>query len=431
MTIKSILGPVLIIVVALALAALMVVLKPEPEIAYPAKRPLLVDVLAVLPRSLTVTVRVQGTVQARRQTSLVNEVRGKVIAVSDNFSAGGFFEAGDVLLRLDDRDYQVRLEQAQALVAQAKSALAQEKGRVYVARQEWGQRSGREKISQAARELALRAPQLQEAQARLKSALAGLRQAQADLERTVIRAPYDGLLTSKRVDIGQYINAGSILGALVSVDAAEVRLAIPESKLAYLLLPDQYRGQTLEKPAKVTLHYVFDGEVLTWEARLIRTEGVLDERSRSLFVVAELVDPYGIYGSPARGDAPLRFGMFVQAEIEGRRVDGVIPLPRGIIRPGNVLWVVDGDSRLRERKVDILRSDGPEIYVRGGLAGGERVCLTSVGPVLPGTLVSVVSTRRQSVPAEVRGDEPRRARLERREGEQGAGAPARSGAVGE
>ncbi len=385
----------LIIGLAALLAAILVGMKPDPEVITPQAKPLLVDVLQVSPTSLEISVQAQGIVRPSSQTSLVSEVSGRVMEVSDDFKAGGFIRSGDVLLRLDDRDYQARLKQAQALVAQARSGLAQEQGRVAVAEHEWQQRTRRSSVSEEARRLALRKPQLLEAQAQLESALASLDQARLDLERTVLIAPYDGLVASRQVDIGQYVTAGMSLGSILALGDAEIRLAIPESKLAYLALPDAHRRSQGKRP-KVEISHSLDGETQTWVAELVRTEGVLDERSRSLFVVAGLQDPYGIYGDLAADEsAPLRFGMFVDARIEGRRVDGVISLPRTIIRPGNRVWIVDDSNRLQERELTLLRTDGAEILVTSGLEDGDRVCVTSVGPVLPNTPVSISSVVRQ------------------------------------
>ncbi len=397
MNAKALRTPVLILGAAVLLAAILVGIKPEPEVFVPVQKPVPVDVLEVEPSTLAIRVKAQGIVQPSAKSSLVTEVTGRIIEVSDNFSPGGFFRSGDVLLRIDDRDYQARLQQAKALVAQAKSGLAQERGRAEVAKREWGQRSGRNKVSEEARQLSLRAPQLLDAEAQLESAQAGLRQAELDLERTVIVAPYDGLVSAKNADIGQFISAGAPVGEIMAVGDAEVRLAIPESKLGYLLLPDAY-GVSDDAAAMVDLSYSLGGEQYDWSARLVRTEGVLDQRSRSLFVVAQLHDPYGVYRKRKAGFTPLRFGMFVDASIEGKRVDDVIALPRGVIRPGNLVWIVDDSNRLRERKLSLLRTDGAEIYVTQGLDSGDKVCLTSVGPVLPGTKVSILSVVRQSEP---------------------------------
>ncbi len=387
--------PLLIIGLASSLAAMLFAMKPEPEVITPEIKPLLVDVLQVSPTALAVGVHAQGVVRPGSQTSLVNEVSGRVVELSPQFNAGGFFRAGDVLLRLDDRDYRARLKQAQALVAQARSALAQEQGRVAVAEHEWQQRRRRDSVSQEARRLALREPQLLEAEAQLESARASLDQARLDLERTVVIAPYDGLVASRQVDIGQYVAAGLPVGRILAVGHAEIRLAIPEGKLDYLSLPDAHKASPDQLP-RVEISHSFDGGTQTWQAELVRTEGVLDERSRSLFVVARLDDPYGIYrGDGQQGFAPLRFGMFVDARIEGRVFSDVISLPRTVIRPGNRVWIVDDRNRLQERELALLRTDGPEILVTEGLEEGDKVCITSVGPVLPNTPVRIASVLRQ------------------------------------
>ena len=395
MTMKKTIAPLLIVFAAIVVTVLLIVTRPQPEVSLPAVLPRLVEVLEVYPQRLTINVRAQGMVQPSRQTSLISELSGRVTEVDPDFKTGGFFRSGALLLRLDDRDYVAQRDQARALVAQAKSALAQEKGRVYVAKQEWSRRSGKASLSREAQQLALREPQLQESRAQLDSALASLRLAELDLERTEIRAPFDGLVAEQAVDLGQYINVGARIGRLLDLGAAEVRLAIPESKLPYIDFPDPNRPLVSGAGARVTLSHRIDGQQLTWAARLSRSEGVLDERSRSLFVVARLADPYGIYREQQGAFEALRFGMFVDALIEGREVENLIPLPRDVIRPGNRVWIVDEDSRLQQREVTLLRTDGTEVFVSSGLAAGDRVCMTSVEPVLPGTPVSIVATRKQ------------------------------------
>lgn len=397
MSAKALRKPVLIVGVAIVVATLLIMLKPQPVEVVPEQRPILVDVLEVQRQDLAIRVKAQGVVQPSAKSSLVSEVTGRIVEISDSFNAGGFFRAGDVLLRIDGRDYEARLRQAEAQVAQGKSLLAQERGRAEVAKREWLQRRGRNKVSAEASSLAQREPQMLEAEAQLESALAALQQAEVDLERTVIVAPYDGLVSAKSADIGQFVSAGSPIGEIMAVDEAEVRLAIPENKLSYLNLPGAFQSGDTEQ-ASVALSYTLDGEQFEWDAQLVRTEGVLDQRSRSLFVVAQLHDPYGLYRTRRAAFTPLRFGMFVDAIVEGRNVADVISVPRSVIRPGNMVWIVDDSNRLQERKVSLLRTDGAEIFVTDGLHEGDRVSLTSVGPVLPGTRVDISSVTRQSEP---------------------------------
>jgi RND family efflux transporter MFP subunit len=396
--------PLLILTGAVIIAALLIYSRPQAEQVALEKRPLLVDVVEVVKQDLQVTVHAQGMVIPRTQTTLISEVAGQVISVAPQFLVGGFFKKGDVLLRIDDRNYRSQLKRAEAEVASAQSDLAQEKGRGHVARQDWLKRGSAGKVSEEAKALSLRQPQLLDSQAGLASARANLKSAQDDLERTVIKAPYDGLVREKLVDVGQFVSASTPLGTTFAVDRAEVRLALSESKLPYLHLPDAFvadEEQSQNFPA-VILKSRIDEVVKQWPAALVRTEGVLDARSRVLFAVAQVEDPYGIHADKTGSSfTPLRIGSFVEAEIEGKLLKDLIKLPRHVLRAGNKLWVVNDDDRLEERLVKPLRTDGREMYIRSGLETGDRVCLTSVGAVLPGTPVRIASSISQRSAIEI------------------------------
>lgn len=384
---KNVLIPAAIILAATLVAALLIIARPDAAEVELTIKPRLVDVQTVHKTTRRVSVKAQGTVSPRTETTLISEVSGQVVAVAKGFVPGGFFRQGDVLLEIDRRNYETQLKRAEAAVATARSQLAQEQGRALVARQDWQKRNDTRHISPAARALALREPQLQEAQANLESALADLENAGTDLARTIIRAPYDGLVRSKLVDVGQYLSPGTALGVTFAIDEAEIRLALPENRIEYLRLPDAFAGD--EQSAPVYLSE--ENQNRHWEARLVRTEGVLDSKRRVLFAVARVTDPYGLHREQSDEDnfVPLRIGTFVDAVIEGREFPGLIQLPRNILRAGNKLWVVDEDNALQERVVETLRTDGQFIYVTAGLADGERVCITSLGPTLPGSTVRI------------------------------------------
>ncbi len=387
MQIKQVIKPLLIIVVAFALAVVMVYSKPQAKQKILEPQPLLVDVLQVEPSALQVSLQSYGQVLPRTQSTLTSEVSGIVVSVSADFVVGGFFKRGDILLEIDNRRYMVALKRSEAEVARAKSLLAQERGQAHVAKQQWQQRVNKE-VDATARDLALRLPQLQEAMANLESAEANLQQAKDDLENTVIRAPYDGLLRQKLADIGGFVNQGTALAQLYAVDYAEVRLPIPEYQLSYLSLSSDL-GRMNDTSA-VFLTNREAAEQLPWPATLVRTEGVLDSRSRVLHVVARVEDPYGLSSGSDTARPILRMGSFVEAEIVGKNIDNLIAIPAYVLRPGNLLWVVDKDNRLRERRVDVLRLSDEQRYVYSGLQAGERICLTALSSsVLPGTQVVV------------------------------------------
>lgn len=366
-----------IILSAFVLATILFSLRPAPEQVEVHQQSLIVDVAIAEKQTLSISLHSQGTVKPRIETQLATEVSGQIVSVSDKFEAGNLVDEGDVLLQIDDRQYKAAVVSARAAISSAKSALIQEKGRAAVAKRDL-QRYPRKHVSQEARELALRLPQLEEAKARYNSAVADFRQAKINLEKTQIRAPYRGIVQARLADTGDVVGAGTQLGSVFSIATAEIRLPIPLDRLSNLDLP--------VANSEVSTEALLEDELgNTWRARIIRTEGAVDERSRVLYAVAEVSDPYALNSERP----PLRNGTFVTATISGKPVDNLIAVPRHILRAGNKLWVVDADNRLVNRQVEVLRSDGNLAYVKSGLEGGERVCLSSIPNAITGTQVDI------------------------------------------
>jgi RND family efflux transporter MFP subunit len=379
----------IMLVIASAVTAVLYFNRPSSELAEPAAQDITVDALEVSLQTIRIPIQAQGTVTPVRQTSIISEVRGRITEVSDAFNVGDFVSKGDVILRIDPRDYQTELLRAQAAVASAKSGMAQEKGRAAVARQEWKRLPKGSQRSPEAKDLYLRIPQLELAEAQLLSAMADRDTATNNLERTVISAPYDCLIRSKHSELGQFVSPGTPLTEIMSIESAEVRLAVPQSKLGYLDLPSvgAYNADT-----NVDLYSDVAGNVQHWQAQLVRTEGIYDERSRVLYTVARIEDPYGLKTS-TEPLSPLRIGTFVHARILGKELDGITVLPRHILRAGNLLWVVDEDMILRNRKVSLLRAGGDLIYVSAGLEDGDLVSVSVLDPTFSGSKVRIVSQK--------------------------------------
>ncbi|HEY9035223.1 MAG TPA: efflux RND transporter periplasmic adaptor subunit [Pseudomonadales bacterium] len=379
-----------IIVAALLIMGLFLWLRPDPEVAEPVRKPLAVEALTVKKKTLPIVLYTQGNVQPRTRTELISEVRGQVIEIAPSFQAGGFFKAGDMLLRIDDRQYEADVKRAEANVAKARSDLSQEKSRAEVAYQDWVKAGKPKYRSEESKALALRQPQVAEAQAALDFAIAELERARGDLEHTVIRAPYDGLVQAKYVDVGQYVSMGTPLGQSFAVDAVDIRLPLPENRLTYLHLPENY-DDTANQTLPVTLSLSINGHTDQWQGEIVRTEGTLHEQTRVLNLIARVIDPYGLNAAADPSRPKLRIGSFVEARIEGYPMENLVELPRHVLRAGNRVWVIDQDHRLRDRPVDVLVSEGDITYIAGGLEDGDRVCLTPVGNVLPGTRVELVA----------------------------------------
>ena len=386
--------PAVIILAALVIAIMLRQLRPEAEQNEPQQLAVVVDAVTVTVQDAAIVVASQGTVEPRTRTNLVSEVSGQVVSVSPAFVAGGFFRKGDVLLQLDDLDYRPAVGRAEAAVAAARSQLELERGQGDVAQREWDRMSEAERGRIRARELYLRKPQMAEAVARLESAEADLEQARTDLSKTTIIAPYDGLVSAKNTDIGQYVTTGAAIAETFAVDYAEVRLPIPEGKIAFLDLPaatSNFAGNgNLANAPVVDLVRSIGNRDYHWTGNLTRTEGVLDPRTRVLFSVVQVEDPYNLYkNNDSWSREPLRIGTYVNASIKGKVLEDVVVLPRYTLQANNIIWTADTEGRLRPKNVDVLTINGDDVYISGGLENGDRVILTRLENPLNGALVQV------------------------------------------
>lgn len=379
----KVLYPLVTIAASLLLALLLVVAKPqaEPEIHSPPAP--LVRVVEAVAGDVELVVRAQGRVAPRTEIDLVAEVSGKVAEVAPSLAAGGFFATGDVLVRIEHRDYELAVERGKAEVARAEVAVAMEEAEAEVAVREW--KSLREGEPPA---LVARGPQLAEARARLAAASAALEQAEIDLGRTRVKAPFDGRVRQESVDVGQFVGRGSVLARIYSTDAAEIRIPLPDVELAYLDLPLAYRGESAEAEGpRAVVAADFAGRRYRWEGRIVRTEGQIDATTHMVHAVARVDDPYG---KPGEGDRPpLAAGMFVDVEVAGRTLAGVVSVPRTALRGRDQVLVVEGGATLRVRSVEIARREHDRVLISKGLAGGEQVCISPLDVAVDGMAVRV------------------------------------------
>ncbi len=345
-----------IIAVAVMMAGLMAGLKPEPPKKERDQVDTLVDVMTLETMTANFSIRSQGTVRPRTETTLSAEVSGTITSISPKFIPGGVFAKGDVLMRIDPTNYDVAVKKADALVMQRKiefDGAAKLRKSGYRAESEYAS-----------------------AVAALASAEAELVRARRDLERTYVRLPYDGIVRAKESDIGQFVNPGTQLGVVFATDYAEVRLPLTDIDLAFVKLPDAAaiaESGGADGPA-VMLSAIQKGKLQEWQATIVRSEGVVDENSRVTYAVAQIEDPYCLHSA----GTPLPMGSFVTATIDGATVDKMIRIPRVALHGSDRLIFVDEDSRLRIRNVDIVRADAEYVYVAGGAAPGDRVVMTAL-----------------------------------------------------
>lgn len=375
--------PFLILAVGVGAYVYLKSTKPLVERRAPPEPVLEVDVEQLRPTDFTLVLNSQGTVRARTESTLIPEVSGRILSISPNFREGGFFNKGDVLLEIDPSDYKTAVAFAEASLAEARVRLAEEAAQANQARRDW-ERLG---AGEAPSALVLREPQLALARANVAAREAGLQEARRNLERTRITAPYEGRVLSKRVDVGQVVSPGTVLAEVYAVDYAEIRLPLTSEEYAMMELPTAFRGGPQEEAnIPVTLRATFGQETFSWQGRIVRVEGAIDTRSRQIFVVAQVDDPYG----PSHVQ-PLKVGLFVEAEIQGKTLEEVYVLPRTALREARFVLTIDEEDRLLRVAVSPLWSNADVVVFREpAIAPGTPVSLTQMALAIDGMHVKPI-----------------------------------------
>ena len=359
--------PILVLIAgAIACYELMAtrpILKPETSLSSTPE----VEVITAKPQTLKLNVPSQGVVKARDEVDLVSELAGKIIYLHPDFVAGGFFNKGNILLKIDPRDYELAIVQAEAQLAEAKRLLATEQAQAEQARTEW-QALGKGKPTS----LAIREPQLAEARAKLKAAESALLSAKIRRSRCEIHAPFSGRFHSKAATVGQIIQTTDKLAHLYATDIAEIRLPISTEQLAFLALPNN--SVSYEQGIKVVLSAQLGGKTETWQGRIVRSEGVVDESTGVIYAVAQIKNPYRNQGKTAA----LLNGLFVQAEIESKELTNVFVLPATAVNSSQQVLMVDKSSRLHSRHLQVLRNEENRVLVKDDLTAGEQIVVSEL-----------------------------------------------------
>lgn len=415
---KKLLLPVGIVVITTALMMLIFNNPPESKRKKISKAPqMTVETTTLSPELYQVMIQSFGTVKPRTESVLFSQVSGQIIKVSKQFRAGGFFEQGDILVQLDDRDHQAEVNIAQASLMSAKQNLQEEKARVAQAKADW-QRLGKGKAPNA---LVLREPQHEAAKAQVLSAQAQLDKAKLSLERTKIVAPYAGRILKKHVDIGQVISSNTQLADIFSVDYVEIRLPIKNKDLPLMKLPEEYRNA--HEQSEIDETSMFSNVVISsdlmgeqvWKGKIVRTESAIDTMSQQLYVVAQIIRPYD---SEFNQGAQIKMGQYVTAEITGREVENTLVIPSSAIYQGSYVYTVENGLLMR-KEIKLSWQNGTESMISKGLVAGDELVLTSLGQVSSGTPVAIAGQTQTKAPNQGKKTKKTRAELEKIAAEKG------------
>ena len=386
-----------ILVGAVVVVLLLRVFAPQPATSPPPPQSPLVTTAPVEVRSGSLMVQGAGTVRPVREIQLTAQVGGRLTEVSEALVSGGRFEAGETLAQIDPSDYRNAVKQAEAQVTQARFQLIRAREEAGAARRDYErirERTGDapEPDSTELGRLVFNEPQLAQARANLESAEASLENARTNLARTRLQVPFDGMVRTKQADLGAYVAPGTPVATVYGTDAVEIVVSLAPSKAALIQNLWRTSGAGGEAALPATISSTYGGRTFTWEGRVHRVEGALDERTRTVDVVVRVPDPYDSAmtvasqraerpGAPER--PPLAVGTYATVDIVGQRSGSYHVVPRRAVHtrtPGQppVVWTVVGDTMLVEREVEPIQTVEERTYLAPTLAPDARVITTDL-----------------------------------------------------
>ncbi len=367
-------APLLVLGLGAGIFALLQANQPEPDKRDEGPRPVTVFVERVESSNVNLDVVTQGEVRSRVAIDLVAEVSGRITQVSDEFMEGGSVIPGTALVIIEDTDYRLALNQAEARVAAAMVGVELALADADVARKQLRNTANPSS-------LALKKPQVAEAKAVLKAAEADLEQARVNLRRTRVSLPFTGRMARTYVDLGQYVTAGTPLGSAFATDRVEIRLPINFDQLAALGLPIGYVAPTGEGlPVQFSARVA--GREQKWTGELLRLDASIDSDSRLLYALAVVEDPYG--ANRSQHGMPMAVGLYVDATIRGRDISDVVRIPRGALRAGDTVYVLNDAGVLDIRSVQVTHSSPVHAVINEGLEPGDQLIISTLRNPIPG-----------------------------------------------
>ena len=351
--------------------------KREP----PLPQARLVETRPVVIGDERIRIDAMGTVVPEDSVTLQPQVSGEVIFVSDELEPGGLFTAGDELIRIDPRDYELAILQRESEVAQAQSALRLEQGQQSIAKREFELLN--ETLQDDDRELVLRKPQLESVRAQLALARARLEQARLDLQRSRVRAPFNAIVQSSPVDVGSRVTTASILATLVGTDSCWVEVSVPVRQLQWIDIP---RSTGMPGSRVRISSPAAWGEKAFREGRIVRLAGDLEDEGRMARLLVEVDDPFNLRPEN-RGKPVLLMDSYVSVRIEGRQLKQVARIAREHLRDGDRLWILDDNATLEIRKVDVVFRGKDHFLVANGIRAGDQLVVTDLAAPVAGMLL--------------------------------------------
>jgi RND family efflux transporter MFP subunit len=380
--ILQILLSIVILGCGLALASYFLNTGPEAKPRKAKASSPLVQVTPIKFGSHQLIINGMGTILAAKEINLTPGVGGEIIAISDNMVPGGFFTKDETLVTIDPIDYKFAIQRLQSEVAKAQNDLQLEMGNQRIARKEY-EILGQE-VSKVEKKLMLRNPQLGITKATLQGVKATLAQAELNLKRTQVHAPFNGVVLSRAVNFGTRITEATVLARLVGTDDFWLKLAIPTDQLRWITFPGNGREGS---KVRVFLQEKLNGASIR-TGRVTRLAAEVEDKGRMAAVYVAIEDP--LCQLPENSDKPkLLLGSFVRAEIEGAELTSIVAINRDYLRENNSIWLMKDDNTLEIREINIVAKTKDQVLVGAGLKNGERLIVSGLSSPLAGSPVQL------------------------------------------
>ena len=345
-----------------------------------------VSVIGVSPRNHAITIEAYGTVVPARRVMLRTQVGGRIVDHHPSLAPGGVLTQGVEVIRIDPKDYELRVKQEEVALASAKAAFDLEQGQQVVAAKEWALLKDEIEASEEMEDFALRRPQQRRAQAEVEAAENRLAVARLDLERTVVHAPFNALVLDESVETGQLISPQDEMAELVGTDQFWVRVEVPYDMLARIRFADEPN-----RPGSAAEVFVAANEEppRPRKARVLRLLGDLSERGRMARILISIEDPLCLSPDHPPNDTPILLNSYVRVEIDAGTIRDVVEIPRIALRQNDQIWVRDAEGRLRIQDVDIRWRQPDSVLVADPFAPDEQLIVSRLAVVVPGMRVRV------------------------------------------
>ncbi len=369
----KILLPLAILAVGIIVMRVLILSRSVPQKTERINPGALVEVVSVAKQDKQLQIDGTGTVKPEQEVTITIQVDGLIDKVAPGFVAGGFFRKGDLLFAVEAIDYELAVDRAKSALIKTENEITIIESKATVARQEW------ERLKLDDQEepnpLIVYQPQLEDAKANRAAAVATLKQAELNLQRTKVVAPFNCLVRSEEAGLGKYVRSGNYIAMIASVDAAEIVVPLPLDDLQWINTPSQSPGK---KGAQATVGLQVGDHDYKWQGEVVRSLGEVDPRSRMARLVVRVDDPYGLDDGNTENKMNLELGMFVEVLIAGEVLADVIEIPRTALRENSSVWVMDNDQKLRVKHVKIARLEKQSALISEGLQDDDMVILTAL-----------------------------------------------------